>query len=85
VDIVVEFSRSKGAGEKGYWMKLVINDDRKDCSKSIVGGIGINHKLMVRKPMVEDWSSGESVFQGLESGAASVVKVPRSTLLGEPS
>ena len=75
MDIIVEFGRSKGAGEKSYRMKLVINDDRKDCSESVVGGVSFNHKLMVRKPMVEDQSLGESLFQRLESGAASCVLV----------
>jgi len=45
-------------------MKLVINDDRKDCSKSIVGGICFNHKLMVQKPMVKDQSMGEGPEHG---------------------
>jgi len=85
VDVIVEFGQSKGVGEKSYQMKLVINDDRKDCSESIVGGIGFNHKLMVQKPMMEDWSTGESLFQCLKSSAASVIKVPWSTLPGEPS
>jgi len=55
----------------------------KDGSKSIVRGISFNHKLMVWDPMVKDWSTGESLFQRLESRAAFVVKVPQSTLLGE--
>jgi len=68
-----------------YQVKLVINDDRKDCSKSIVGGVSFHHKLMVREPMMEDQSMGEGLFQHLESGGACVVEVPWSTLLGEPS
>ena len=82
MDFVVGFGRSKGAGEKGYRVKLVINDDRKDCSKSVVGGISFNHKLVVRKPMMEDRSTGESLFQCLESGAAFVVKVPVKGRIG---
>jgi len=85
MDIIVEFGRSKGVGEKSYQMKLVINDERKDCSESIVRGVGFNHKLMVQKPMVKDWSTGESLFQCLKSRAALVVEVPQSTLPGEPS
>jgi len=85
MDIVVEFGRSKGAGEKSYWVKLVINDDRKDFSESVVGGVGFNHKLMVWKPMVKDRSTGESLLQCLESGAACVIELPWSTLPGEPS
>jgi len=84
MDVIVEFGRSEGAGEKSYQMKLVVNDDRKDCSESIVRGVGFNHKLMVRKPMVKDQSTGEGLFQHLKSGAAFVVEVPRSTLPGEP-
>jgi len=82
---VMTFSQSKGAGEERYQVKLVINYDRKDCSESIVGGIGFNHKLMVWKPMVKDWSTGESLLQHLESRVACVVEVPQSSLLGEPS
>jgi len=62
VDIVVEFGRSKGYREKCYWVKFVINDDRKDSSESIIGGIGFHHKLMVQKPMVEDWSLGRGLL-----------------------
>jgi len=72
-------------GEKGYQVKLVINDDRKDCSDSVVGGFGFNNELVVQKPMVEAQSSGEGLFQSLKSGAAFVIKVQWSTLLGESS
>jgi len=85
VDVVVEFSQSKGVGEKGYWVKFIINDDRKDCSESTVGSIGFNYKLMVQKPMIENWRTGESLFQHLESGAALVIEVSQSTCPGEPS
>jgi len=85
VDVVVEFGQSKGVGEKSYWMKLVIDDDRKDCSESIVGSVGFNHKLMIWKPMVKDQSTDEGLLQHRESRAAFIVEVPLSTLLGEPS
>ena len=66
-------------------MKLVINDDKKDCSKSIVRGVSFNHKSVVQNPMMEDQSVGESLFQRLESRTALAVKAPWSALWGESS
>jgi len=66
-------------------VKFVINDNRKDSSESIIGGVSFHHKLMVQKPMVKDWGLGKGLLQSLKSRAAFVIEDPWSTLLGEPS
>jgi hypothetical protein len=79
MSVVVEFWRCEGPRVVGNWMYISIGVNGQDCTQGIVQGIGFHNNLLIRHPVGEDRSSGECLFQVLESSAAFLRKSPRNT------
>jgi len=66
--VVVQLRRSESARVKSNWMNFIIFiNNREDCSKSIVQGIGFHNKLSIGKPMSKDRSGGKCFLERVES------------------
>jgi len=66
--VVVQLRRSESARVKGNWVNFIIFiNNREDCSKSIVRGIGFHNELSIGNPMSEDRSRGKCFLERVES------------------
>src|ERR1700730_17037468 len=84
VSVIIQFRDAQGAGMKGDRVDLAITCDRReDRCDSVVRGIRFDYQRSSGDEVGEDWSRGESGFQGVERGLTVIRPEPRNVLLGE--
>ena len=59
-----------------------LSGDGKNSGDGVVGGVRFDGDLSVGFPVVEYWSGGEGLLQGVEGLAGIVEEVPRNRLVG---
>ena len=65
-------------------VNFIVGDaDGKNCTKSIVGGIGFNDNRCIGNPMCKNRCCCESFLQSIESIASGIGEMPRSVLPSE--
>ena len=62
---------------------IIFINNREDCSKSIVRGIGFHNELSIGNPMSENRSRGKYFLERVESILTRGVELPRNVLLGK--
>jgi len=82
--VIVQLCCSKSVRVKGNWVNFIIFvNNRENCSKSIVQGIGFHNELSIRNPMSEDRYRGKCFLERVESILTGGVELPRNVLLDE--
>jgi len=59
---------------------IIFINNREDCSKSIVQGIGFHNELNIGNPMSEDRCGDKCFLERVESILIGEVKLPRNVL-----
>ena len=62
---------------------IIFINNREDCSKSIVQGIGFHNELSIGNPMSEDRCRDKCFLERVESILIGEVKLPRNVLPNE--
>jgi len=64
---------------------IIFVHDRKNCSKSIVGGICFHNKLSIRDLVSKNGHRSEYLLKRVESIIAEVIKLPRNVFSSKVS
>jgi hypothetical protein len=83
--IVVQFRGREGPGMESDWVHSIVSEDGKDCSKSIIGGVGFHDERSVRNPLDEGRSGGESGLEAVEDLLTRIGPVLRRALASKAS
>ena len=83
MSVIVEFWRCEGPRVVGNWMYISIGVNGQDCAQDVVRGVGFHNDLLIRHPVGEDRSSGECLFQVLESSTTFLGESPRDVFSSE--
>jgi len=62
---------------------IIFINNREDCSKNIVQGIGFHNELSIGNPMSEDRCGDKCFLERVESILIGKVKLPRNVLPNE--
>ena len=82
--VVVQLHCSESARVKDNWINFIILvNNGKDCSESIVQGISFHNELSIGNPMSEDRCGGEYFLKRVESILTGGVELLRNVLPGE--
>src|SRR6202030_4230364 len=84
VSVIIQFGDAQGAGMKGNRVDFAVSCDHgEDRCDSVVRGVRYDYKRSSGDEVGEDWSGGESGFQGVEHGLTVVRPEPRNVFSGE--
>jgi len=82
--VVVQLHCSKSVRVKGNWVNFIIFiNNGKDCSESIVRGIGFHNELSIGNPMSKDRYGDKCFLERVESILTGGVELPRNVLPGK--
>src|SRR5271168_348006 len=86
MSVVIDFSGSENPGVERNGVNFAgIVNNRQDSSKGIIRSIRLNDKRLIRSPVRENGSGGESGLESVERSTSFVGKGPGNTLAGEAS